>query len=527
MIIHQPSLSVSAIVSGVARGLVLSLALVVTMTVIGVSSLAQWPSPERFERDYLTIGVYSSITAITASEHVAYFGSAAGILRYDIVADSWLTPLDFPRGILAGTVRRLAASFDDEQLWAETDQGVFRYESLFREWVEVSVFPQEIITGAYVPAEPIHIAPAEFTYLPDGTLMDRWGRQFQVGPIYEDNNNLLWMAVSSYGPAASETNGAPLRLLPFGLLQEYVSALEVYDNQLYIGGWLDGSARVGLTVIDLNSGEFRYIEQGTKYEFPETDALTIQATSSSLWVGAVAGLFEIDLETLQPLSSWNRFNGLPHNSVNAIFSVGDTTLIGTESGLGILLPDSSGSYEVARRSLTFTAIYCLEPAFSSGKRSLTLGAEIRPRYVWIGAETGAYRLDLKSFKLKRLVDPEKILTSAVRQIRRLGPDLWLLADDGLVRLDVQTGETESFPDINRFSESTALAVNHDLVAVGSGLGLTVFRSQGKKLLKSQITVADGLPSNNITALEFSGDFLWIGTDRGLCRFWWNDPLAKF
>ena len=39
----------------------------------------------------------------------------------------------------------------------------------------------------------------------------------------------------------------------------------------------------------------------------------------------------------------------------------------------------------------------------------------------------------------------------------------------------------------------------------------------------EFTVDDGLQSNNILALLVDGDYLWIGSDRGLTEFLWNDP----
>jgi hypothetical protein len=37
------------------------------------------------------------------------------------------------------------------------------------------------------------------------------------------------------------------------------------------------------------------------------------------------------------------------------------------------------------------------------------------------------------------------------------------------------------------------------------------------------TVNDGLPSNDIKAVKFDGDYLWVGTDLGLTRFWHRHP----
>jgi len=42
-------------------------------------------------------------------------------------------------------------------------------------------------------------------------------------------------------------------------------------------------------------------------------------------------------------------------------------------------------------------------------------------------------------------------------------------------------------------------------------------------LEREFTTQDGLPSNEVYELLLDGDYLWIGSDRGLTRFLWNDP----
>ena len=45
----------------------------------------------------------------------------------------------------------------------------------------------------------------------------------------------------------------------------------------------------------------------------------------------------------------------------------------------------------------------------------------------------------------------------------------------------------------------------------------------KQEVRVLFTTQDGLPSNEIYELLLDGDYLWIGSDRGLTRFLWNDP----
>ena len=437
-----------------------------------------------------------------------------------------MEPLNYFGAFAGSEVYRLASSFDDEKLWAETNLGVFLYERLFGYWSEVNEFPAYEISGETVRAEIVHTAPDGFSYFPDGSLLDRWGRQFYTDPIFRDRNGFLWMGLRGYGPARSEVDGGQLELIPFGLLQTWVTALVIVDGRLIIGGRVDGSGRIGLTLLDRASGEFEYIEQGLELNFPQVDVRSLGSSENSILVGSNLGLFEINRRNRE-VTGYDRFSGLPHTQVNAAVGIGDTSLVGTQSGLAILFPDSSGVKEVARQALGFTPIYCLEPAWPSPKRKVPLGPNVRPRHVWMGAETGAYRIDMQTLKLKKLSDPEGILDSPVRHIKLVGANLWLLAENGLVRVGLQSGDVESYPEINRFQGHTALAVNGQLVAIGTESGLTLFDYLKGGKITHRFTVNDGLVSNNITSLLFDGDYLWIGADLGLTRFWWNNPTRVY
>jgi len=510
-------------------GLALSLLFCVSLPTPG---RAQWKSLDTYRKDFLTIGEYTDITAITATDYYAYFGSSSGILRYDILNREFIEPLGFDNGLVGTTIRRLAASFDDEKLWVETDFGIYLFERVFGYWTQESKFPALQNGGSYVPPEPIHNSPFGFTYYPDGVLMDDAGRQYITEPIYQDKLGYLWLGVHGFGPARSEVNGGDLEFLPFGLLEKQVSALLRIGDTLLVAGYLGNSFRAGLTEIDLNTGAFDYIEQGVTQRFPENDVLSLGESNRALLIGTSLGLYEISRKNHSILGKYDRFSGLPSTQVNGSFGFGDTLLVATEFGLGILYSDSTGSVALRRNLLEGSRIYCLEPAYPGGRLKLPLSSHVRPRYVWIGSERGAYRLNVRTFKLKKLTDPEQILDGPVRQIRVVGANLWFLARDGLVRINVQTGESESFPDINRFSDQTSFAVNERLIAIGtqSGLVLIPYQTKSGKKKKSttiRFTINDGLPSNYISAVEFIDDFLWIGSDNGLSRFWWDDPARVY
>ncbi len=505
-------------------------------------SHAQWRSLDTYPKDFLTIGSYNNTTAITTTEFFAYFGGPSGILRYDIINREFIEPLSMNNGLVGTVILRMAVSFDDEKLWAETEFGVFLYERVFGYWVSSSRESMPRATGSYVDFEPIHNPPHGYTYFPDGILMDAVGRQFIIDPPYRDKFGYLWMSIQGFGLARSEIDGGDIEFLTFGILQDQVSSLLAVDQSLYVGGYLGSSlqggitrgglVRNGITRLDLRTGAFDYIEQGITYNFPEIDIASLSESQRSIFAGSVYGLHEFSKDSHTLLAYYDKSSGLPNTQVNDAIGYGDTIIVATESGLGILYSDTTGAVSLQRSYLTNFHVFALEPEYFTSKLKKRTVSKTRPRYIWIGAENGAYRLNVKTLKLKKMTDPELILSGYVYEIRVHGSDIWLMADGGLVRIGLQTGESESYLEINYFTDHTSMAINDELVAIGTRSGLVLIPysdSDGKrkKFIDVRLTETDGLASNDISAVEFAGDYLWIGTNRGLSRFWWNSPTRVY
>jgi signal transduction histidine kinase/CheY-like chemotaxis protein/ligand-binding sensor domain-containing protein/AraC-like DNA-binding protein len=62
-----------------------------------------------------------------------------------------------------------------------------------------------------------------------------------------------------------------------------------------------------------------------------------------------------------------------------------------------------------------------------------------------------------------------------------------------------------------------ILVHNNLVWLGTGgSGLVCFDPQSKEI--EQFTVSQGLPSDFVNSVTFSNGYLWLGTEKGLCRF---------
>jgi len=299
-------------------------------------------------------------------------------------------------------------------------------------------------------------------------------------------------------------------MLPYGLLQNDVASIWVDpdDGSLWVGGAVRNSVRTGLTGFDPDKMTFSYIETGVQPGLPLMDINCIDGDSTSFYLGTPYGLYVVDRYSHFTTQTITTRNGLIDNNVLSLKVVGDTMYIGTEEGLSVLT-GASDSTAIAR------------PPQFSGQRIWDI--EQVDGTVWIGSSTGAYRFTPSSRKLQRYTDPEQVLFADVYDIAQFGDWLWFVSDAGVVELNLKTAESHSYHETIQKVMPRALAVNDRIAAVASDKGLTFLFYDVKTPYTRDFTIDDGLASNNVYSLLFDGDFLWVGTDRGLTRFLWNNP----
>ena len=86
--------------------------------------------------------------------------------------------------------------------------------------------------------------------------------------------------------------------------------------------------------------------------------------------------------------------------------------------------------------------------------------------------------------------------------------------DGLKQLNKQTGEIKAL--VTALLVRDILVLGEDIWICTSGDGLIRFNTRNGKT--ENFTTKMGLPSNFINSIIYANDFLWLGTENGLCRF---------
>ncbi|MCX6833549.1 MAG: hypothetical protein NTW07_00195, partial [candidate division Zixibacteria bacterium] len=199
--------------------------------------------------------------------------------------------------------------------------------------------------------------------------------------------------------------------------------------------------------------------------------------------------------------------GLLDDFVVSLLRTGDSLFVGTAGGLSLVNLKTDSVFQIRPETFHQRVIYDLERVENT---------------IWIASSAGAFRFTPDTDRLQQFQDPDLILFSAVLNIEHYDGSVWLASDAGVVKLDLTTGKSESFREAGDWRDRRALAVNDRLVALADDNGLYMIVLEKKKTRTYRLNTDDGLASNTVLSLRFDGDYLWIGTDKGLTRFLWND-----
>jgi ligand-binding sensor domain-containing protein len=459
--------------------------------------------------DVVNYANFDYINAIATSQRYVYFATTNGIIVYNKLDNRWADPLTGADGLDVENVRRIWVDRFDQTLCAATDAGLYQYDSLVGEWSSIPELPSIESDDRHINMPPIMTAPMGFNYMPGGNLADRFGRAFPIHDIVDDGSGGIWIGTWGYGPARADNIASPIKLLPFGLLQNPTFTLTKDSSRVWMAGPILGSYRTGITEFDRDANSFSYIESGANMDFPQTDVNCVQSDSTSLYVGTAVGLFVFDRTNFQMTSHRDQNRGLLDERVTSLKKVGDSLYVGTAAGLVVLGPSLDSVGYIAPDQFLNKIIYDLD---------------VVDGYLWIASEVGAYRLSLTGGKLQRFQDPDQVLFSRVYTVRHFGRSLWLASEAGAVRINLDDGTTKPYRNEYRTFDSRALAANDKVLILSSDRGFTLTYLDHKNPRSREFSVEDGLPSTHVFSLLMDGDYLWVGTDQGVCLFWWNNPF---
>lgn len=456
----------------------------------------------------VTYSDFSYVRDIAVSVGRVFFATTNGIIIYNKYTRSWEDPLTGKYGINDKDIQQIWVDHFGDKIYAETFVELYEYDSIVQRWYPINSLPLIESEAKAINPPKVMFPPPGFNYLNDGRLVDQIGRYFSFVETIEDGSGQLWLGTWGHGAANASGSSGAINLLPFGLLQSRVNTIFNDDGYLWLSGAVINANRTGITVFNPVENGFEYIESGLNRDFPSVDINCLFGDGSIVYAGTEVGVISIDRESFQIIDRLSRKDGMINENVLSIVVTGDTIFAGTAEGLNMVVTIGDSTYVTGPVQLMDDIIYDLELVDTT---------------LWIAASSGAYRWYWTTDKLQQYQDPNLVIFSSCLAIERWKNFLWLASNDGLVKLNLKTGETTPFRSVTSTRDYRALAVNDTIAVTSSNLGMSILFHANEKPFEREFTTDDGLPSSYVFDLELDGDYVWIGTDRGLTRFWWNNP----
>ncbi|MEW5795060.1 MAG: hypothetical protein AB1772_01740 [Candidatus Zixiibacteriota bacterium] len=451
---------------------------------------------------------FDYVRAVTSSNSHVYYATSGGIIRYDKLRRQWELPLTGADGTPTEDVQQLWVDQFGQTLFLGTELALYEYDAFFDRWTSITELPQLDNQISHVPAPDILTPQFDAIYRGQGEFVDFFSRRFETTDIVQDAVGDLWIGTWGFGPARGEVLSGLMELLPYGLLQNQVDVILPDDTVLWLAGEIRGDFRTGLTSFDPSGNRFSYIESGLTGDFPANDVYCLQADSAWIYVGTPRGLYRLNKSDHIARGPLNSRRGLPDDFVTSLALTGESLYVGTAGGLSLLRLRSDSLVRIWPETFRRQIIYDLEVVDNT---------------VWIASSAGAFRYTPENDRLQQFQDSDLVLFHEVLNVEHYGSAVWLAADEGVVRLDLNTGKSEAFREPSSLRDRRALAVNDRLIALAVNNGVALIIPGRKKTRTVKLTTNDGLSSDDIRTLYLGGDYLWIGSDRGLTRFLWNDP----
>lgn len=481
-----------------------SIFIIIGLLVLALSGSASQPGEKT-----VTYGNFSFIRDISASNSFVYFATTNGIIRLEKIDLTWDEPLNDYSVFDYTDISRIWADQFDNSIYCQTGEGYFEYDMLLEEWFPIASLPTTNNRNSSLSPPRVMYPPDGFNYTAEGFLIDPDGRDFEMNRIIDDNSGNWWLSFWGYGAAKSSGATNLIELLPYGLLQSRVDAIYNDKGILWLGGSTIGQYRTGLTIFNPDNSSFNHLESGIMFDFPDADIYCFASDKKNMYVGSSYGLMIFDKEKKKVSARFTKRSGLPDDYVYAVASIGDTLFVGTDNGLAVYKKKASKFAYVRPQEFVNVRINDFAVTDSS---------------IWIASSNGVYQLHFDDGRLQKFQDPHNLIFSEALNLERFDHELWIASDNGILKLDLITATTTPFPSISPGYSFRPLAANDVIAVYGSDRGFTIIFDHYKEHPNIQeFSFEDGLPDTPVRALLLDGDFLWIGTDAGLTRFWWSNP----
>jgi hypothetical protein len=442
------------------------------------------------------ISDFSDVLALAASPWFVFAATTHGLVIYDRAARRFRTPVTTLDGYPSGRVRRAFADASGNAVWLDlgTGFGYARFDLDGRSWTSGALpsnGSQETLTVESALAHAPIADAMRAAILTDARLRTY---QFTAAATTPERPEIFF-GTNGLGLVRVDKQTGEWEVLTFGLPTPAVGAVATTTGGVWAATSLrPGAARRGVTFVAGDLSTMRSSEGGrAALGFTFRSARRLLAVGNQLWLATEQGVLRIDSSTFQsqlwdlpdatalapaPNGVWaGTTRGLSLISgeqvvdvgssgvglaVTSLLAVGDTLWVGTNAGLGHVLPGATAIttppelaadrpglrvtvYALARLQDTIAMVTEREllwrdPAsrgWTAVSVPLSLGvptalAAARDGW-WVGGTRGLARVELPSGLFHVHSVPFDI-PAAVRDLAIDRDFLWAATDSGLVRI---------------------------------------------------------------------------------------------
>jgi len=456
--------------------------------------------------DWVTYASTRYVNCIAKGFNSVYFGTRGGIIRYDIANERWLDPMTISDGLPANNIRQLAVDRLTDEIWVETSRGGSYYNPTWEEWRDNLSFPLDKVQTAGVRLSDIpSLFPSDgYSYMLGGTLMSRDLLEYPITQMLRDDNDVIWMGIWGLGAAKGDLRRSDLKLLPFGPYDDDIAYLDRDGEDFWMLGGSSGLPG-NITHYDRSVGQWTYFEPERQSGVVSDRFSALTHDDKNIWIGTDMGLIRMDKRS-GTFRSYTQFEGIEGEIVYALLPIKNNLLIGTDRGVSVL-------------DLTRDSIYGANSAGMKGRPIYAFA--IRDRAIYAGTPTGIVTLDWGGSQWRSFMPTTSLLKGAIYDLQVVDSLLYAVGDDGVAVINLNSLSEKIYDRNTKFrnAELTTLLVHKGIVWVGGSSGL--YRLNNKSGNWYRYTTSDGLPSLRVSGMVGDGDYIWIGTDQGVTRFYWK------
>ncbi len=505
------------------------------------------------------------VKSVAIGHENIFFATTGGITKYNFFSNQWQSPITMSDGLGNNHVLLVAFDFNTGYLWAATTECISYMEPATQYWTNIyydrlglsltdyivsigigndqQVYLVSALDDMFVsnnlsimftrerPGSPDASvrwygknapAPAPLPHLfmdnaymfdeNDLTIEDTQLRSFDITCWAFDEWNNIWIGTWGLGAAKASTTSMRLELLPFGLWQPSVDAIELYNDQFWIGGIPANLDSAGLTHWDISRGEPKYFEPYLITGFNNSEITSIIQDDSYVWVGTRHGVTYLSNRT----NRWRTFtivDNLVDDWIHDLAADSAFVYVATAAGVSRIKKQTVGTDSVSINHVLYPQL----------RNISTYDLEFQANLLWMATEYGIFIYDTEQDSggfYTGTAGPANQETFAVSVFQN---EVWFGTEEGVSAFDVKTREWLPPPARRYEINANINRIFADEKAVWVATNQGVFKYNKRSQHWRQYTIRDGLISNSVYSLYPDDDYIWFGTNLGLTRFYWDAP----